>query len=221
MSGKESMSPLAKLLSSKIVWRLSGITYSTSIIATNGRFLSRDDYLLTGNREMAMLLNYFEKERIVLEFGCGPGKNLFGIADKIKFGFGLDINGLYIRLAKKLAKTYRIENISFLKYDGLTFPKLGSVDIVFEKGVFERLPKLLVSQYISILKKEYLKERGIMILYFLMERAKGTKFTKRLGDLSYVFWEDREIIKLLDENGLKLKEVLSIEFADFYVCQSM
>lgn len=59
-----------------------------------------------------------------------------------------------------------------------------------------------------------------MILYFLMEKAKGTKFTTKLGDAAYVFWEDGEIKKLLDGNRLKLKEVLNMDFADFYICES-
>lgn len=152
------MNTLRKILGTKIVWKLTGITYTTSVIATHGHFLSRKDYLLAGKQEMSILLSYFSNSKIVMEFGCGPGKNLFGIADKIAYGFGIDINGLYIRLAKKLAVKYAIKNLRFIKYDGTQFPEIGKVDIVLEKGVFERIPKSLVSIYISELKKKYLKQ---------------------------------------------------------------
>ncbi len=215
------MNPLKKILSTKVIWRLTGITYVTSIIATHGHYLSRHDYLIAGKREMSVLLPYFDSEKAVLEFGCGPGKNLFGISDKVDYGVGIDINGLYIRLAKRLANTYGIKNLRFKKYDGITFPDIDQVDIVFENGVFERIPKSLVSNYISQLKKKYLKDKGIMILYFLMERAKGTKFTRRLGDSAYVFWNDEEIKNLLREHGFKLMKVLNSEFADFYICEPL
>ena len=215
------MNPLRKILSSKIIWRLSGMTYATAIMATNGHYLSHYDYRYAGKDEMSVLFSYFDKEKSVLEFGCGPGKNLFGIADKIDFGIGVDINGLYLRLANRLANKYGIKNLKFMKYDGTKFPDLGKVDTLFEKGVFERLPKSLVSYYIRQLKQKYLKDKGVMILYFLMERAKGSKFTKRLGDSTYVFWEDGEIKKLLEKNSLKLMKILNLDFADFYICESL
>ena len=214
------MNPIRKLLSTRIVWHLSGITYATAIIATNGSYLSHYDYRLCGQNEMSVLFSYFDKEKTVLEFGCGPGKNIFGIVDKIDLGIGIDINGLYINLAKRLANKYGIKNLKFMKYDGIKFPDLDKVDIVFEKGVFERIPKSLVSYYIGQLKQKYLKDKGIMILYFLMERAKGTRFTKRLGDSAYVFWRDREIKELLEKNGLILMEILNLDFADYYICKS-
>ena len=215
------MNPIRKILSSKVIWRLTGLTYTTSVIATHGHYLSRQDYLLAGKREMSILSPYFDNEKIALEFGCGPGKNLFGISDKINYGFGIDVNGLYIKLAKKLSNKYVIKNLEFIKYDGIKFPDLNKVDTVFEKGAFERIPKSLVSYYVGQLKQKYLKGKGIMILYFLMERAKGTIFTQRLGDSAYVFWEDREIKELLEKSGLNLLEILSLDFADYYICKSL
>ncbi len=215
------MNPIRKILSSKVIWRLTGLTYTTSVMATHGHYLSRQDYLLAGKREMSILSPYFDNEKKALEFGCGPGKNLFGIADKINYGFGIDLNGLYIKLARKLSNKYGIKNLEFIKYDGIKFPDLNMVDTVFEKGVFERIPKSLVSYYVGQLKQKYLKDKGIMILYFLMERAKGTIFTQRLGDSAYVFWEDREIKELLEKNSLELMEILNIDFADYYICKSL
>ena len=213
------VNPIKKLLAAKIVWRLSGISYTTAVIATNRGYLSKECYLLAGNIEMFKFFHFFDKEKTVLEFGCGPGKNLFGIANIIKTGYGIDVNPNYIKLANKLAERYNLENLHFLSYDSTNFPAdIPTFDVIFEKGVFERLEKVLVESYIRKLTKR-LNPTGIMILYFLMDRAKGTAFTRRLGDSSYIFWNQNEIEKMLKEIKLNVKEIIHDQFADFYVCE--
>lgn len=169
---------------------------------------------------MSILQQYFQQSSTVIEFGCGPGKNLFGLAEKIRFGYGIDINCLYLRLAKKLSRKYGFSNLTFIKYDGLNFPEIPKADIVFEKGVFERLPKNKVRFYIEQLKTRYLKDDGILILYFLMARAKRTAFTERLGDDADIYWDKGEIEKFLDNINLKLSFRMELDFADFYICTS-
>ena len=136
--------PIKGVLSSKFVWRLTGLTYTTAVIATNGSYLSKMRYVNIGKEEMKIFSSYLNKDKTVLEFGCGLGKNLFGIANLVRMGYGIDINALYIRLAEKFAKKYNLNNLKFLKYDGLNFPDIPTVDLVFEKGVFERIDKTLV-----------------------------------------------------------------------------
>ena len=60
-----------------------------------------------------------------------------------------------------------------------------------------------------------------MILYFLMEKAKGTEFTKKLGDSAYIFWKDAEIKELLTISGLKLLKILNLDYADLYICEAL
>ena len=52
-----------------------------------------------------------------------------------------------------------------------------------------------------------------------MDRAKNTSFTQRLGDQAYVFWNDAEIRSLLRKHDLKLVEILSLKYADFYIVE--
>lgn len=210
-----------KFLGSTFIWRLTGLTYCTAVIATHGAYVNKNDYLKCGIDEMSSLSKYFDKSKTVLEFGCGLGKNLFGVSENIKFGYGIDINGLYIQWANRLKNTYKISNLSFIKYDGVNFPSIPPVDIIFEKGVFERLSKTKVRNYIKLLKEKYLKDNGFLILYFLMEKAKGTSFTKRLGDDAYVFWSDNEIGELLDELNLRITEVQEWGVARVYICTSV
>jgi len=210
---------IKRLLRSNLIWRLTGLTYVTAVIATHGQYVSKNDYLKRGKDEMTIFSSYFNSETTVIEFGSGLGKNLFGIADMIKFGYGIDVNPLYIRIANHLKKYYGFKNLEFISYDGTHFPKIPKVDVVFEKGVFERIPKSQVKIYISELKNKYLSDDGIIILYFLMDRAKGSEFTKKLGDDAYFFWSSSEVNQLLEESNLDPIRIINIEFADFYICK--
>lgn len=211
---------IENVLRSDTLWRFTGLTYPTAVIATHGRYVSKAEYLIAGKNEMSVLFQYFDQSSTVIEFGTGPGKNLFSLAEKINFGYGIDINYLYLRLANKLKGYYGFSNISFIKYDGFNFPTIPKVDIVFEKGVFERLSKDRVKFYVEQLRRKYLKDNGFLILYFLMNRAMGTIFTKRLGDEAYVFWNQSEIKVFLDNAGLKINDTISLDFSDFYICTS-
>lgn len=193
--------PIKKILASKIAWQLTGLTYTTAVIATHGKYISKKIYTSIGKDEIKNFLPYLSGNKTVLEFGCGLGKNLFCISNAITTGYGIDINPLYISLAKKLAKKYNFNNLYFLQYNGIEFPDIPKIDVIFEKGVFERLNKTMVATYIKRLS-EYLNKKGIIILYFLMERVRGTEFTKKLGDSAYVFWKHDEIESLLGNNGI-------------------
>lgn len=194
------------------------MTYYSAVIATNGRYISRKNLIDIGNQEMKPLEKFFDNTKDVLEFGSGLGKNLICISDKMNTGYGLDINALFIRIAKKLSKYYCVDNVTFLSYDGKTFPQLPKVDVVIEKGVFERLPRNLVQYYVQSLRQKYLKNHGQMILYFLSERAKNSEFTMRLGDKAYVFWDKASVLKLLTTDlDLELIEVQEWQYADVYV----
>jgi SAM-dependent methyltransferase len=210
--------PIKGILSSKFVWRLTGLTYPTAVIATNGSYLSKIRYINMGKDEMKIFFSYLSKDKTILEFGCGPGKNLFGIAELVKSGYGIDVNHQYIRIAKKLAKEYNFNNLHFEQYNGSNFPDIPKVDLIFEKGVFERLDKTQISSYVESLRG-YLNEKGVIILYFLMEKGRGTEFTKRLGDLAYVFWNQHEIKQMLENTDLSIKEIIEGEYADYYICK--
>ena len=200
------------------MWRLTGLTYTTAVIATNGRYVPKTKHVNIERCQMKKFFPYLGKNKSVLEFGCGPGKNLFAIADLVKTGYGIDVNSRYIRVAKRLAERYNFNNLNFLEYDGTIFPDIPKVDLIFEKGVFERLDKTTIRSYVEKLKR-YLNENGIIILYFLIKKAQGTEFTKRLGDSAYVFWDDDEIQRMLNEIGLRIKEIIRAEYADYYLCE--
>lgn len=208
-----------KFLSLSAVWRLTGLTYYTAALATQGRFLDCDELIELGREEMSFLLPYLTEGCKVLEFGSGLGKNLFGVSGVIGSGVGLDVNRLYVREANRIRLSKGIGNVSFVWYNGSDFPSLPRFDVIFEKGVFERLSAGLVNKYIETLASRFLNEHGIMALYFLSERARGSSFTRWLGDNSYIFWTPESVREMLDGFALRTLQVVRWEFADVFILQ--
>ena len=213
------MNLIKRALSTRLVWRLSGISFWTATNATTGSSMSLENYINSGKMKMSPFLRYLHRDKIVLEFGCGIGRNLFAISDKIKAGYGIDINPFYIRLANKIANRYSFGNLNFLSYDGNNLPVgIPSADVIFELNVFERLEKSLVEKYVKNLIT-YIKPKGLITLFFLKDRARGTQFTKRLGDSAYVFWSNDEIEKLLRGVKLDIIELMPWGVGDIYICE--
>lgn len=209
-----------KLLSTKLIWRISGLTYPTAVIATNGYYVDKQTLIQIGKEENKTLLQYFDKSDTVLEFGSGIGKNLIAISNYINSGHGIDINPYYCRLARKLTKKFAIKNLLFHSYDGYNFPNLTKFDIIYENGVFERIPKNLVAKYVCSLREKFLADKGKMILYFLRENAKLIGFTKRLGDSAYFFWTKEEIVNMTAKLGLKEIDLQIWPMAYVYILEN-
>lgn len=109
--------------------------------------------------------------------------------------------------------------MNFFSFDGSNFPAgLPSADVIFELNVFERLDKSLVETYVRKLIT-HLRPTGVIILFFLTDRAKGTQFTERLGDSAYVYWTNEEIEKLIKSVKLKTKELIPWDVANIHICE--
>lgn len=197
-----------------------GFTYPTAVIATNGYYVKKSDLMSLGRRENISLLKYLYKEKSLLEFGSGIGKNLFAISQYIRIGYGIDINPFYCHMARKLAHRYGIDNVRFLHYDGETLPDFPKFDIIYENGVSERLPKHTVRHYLNLLRNKLLLPDGLMILYFLSRNAISIGFTRRLGDNVNVFWDKGKIEEIAMELHLDLLEVQEWPMAYVYILSS-
>lgn len=195
-----------RALGSNIVWRLSGLTYRTAVIATRGAYIPPDGYLEQSRSQTGRLERFLSPGTVVLELGCGIGGNLISVNSRIRHGFGIDPNPGYIRIARSLSKRVGSSNLDFMTFDGETLPTLPAVDFAFSIGVFERLPKALVRREVQAISK-VLKPGGTFAAYFLSDRVLGSLFTKRLGDRAYVVWGESELEQLFSEYELKLLEV--------------
>src|SRR5579859_6952403 len=103
-----------KALRSTLVWRYSGVTYPTAVLATSGRLLSRSDYLAACQHQMDALRPFWFHRSRVLEFGSGLGGNLLSIAPYVGCGVGLDVNRWFTRLAKSLQRSTAATNLQFV-----------------------------------------------------------------------------------------------------------
>lgn len=228
MSEKSDL--IRRLLRSRTAWRLSGLTYHTAVSATSGKFRSIEDYLSFCGAQMTELARRVSPLESALEFGSGLGGNLFALRDRIACGVGLEVNRLYIAQARRIAKRIRCLNVSFQSYDGVTFPRFSDrFDLVFSIGVFERLSKAVVKEYVSELS-ELTTPQGCLALYFLSPRARLTTFVERLGDDAYEYWGQGEAIALLEALGIRVEQVLNwglvpnqdrngvTAVADMYIC---
>lgn len=205
------------ILRTNFVWRLTGISYATAVVATRGRYRKLEDYIHDSRGRMQAFSGYLSGKKVV-EFGCGMGGNLISISPIIRFGVGIDINKRYVRLANRLRMARGITNLSFFTYDGehVPIPRSFAPDVVFEIGVFERISKGKVIDYVKQLRM-ILEDNGVMILFFLVEHAKDLEFVTKLGERAYVYWTSHELEIIFEGMGLSILEVRDWGFAKVYV----
>ncbi len=199
-----------RIQGSTFAWRMSGISYRTAVIATKGGYGPPTEYLRWCRQDtLAAVGRTLSKGNAmrVLEFGCGIGGNLIALCNEIREGVGLDVNKGYLRIARRLAEEMGCANLRFWSYDGQNLPGLGTFDLEFSLNVFERVPKERVRRYLRWMAGSLVKG-GVMVAFFLSTDARGTAFTRRLGDSAYVFWDRAEAEAAVQESGVQVVERL-------------
>jgi len=85
-------------------------SYNYTTIRVNGNIL------ISGSRDPLDRLNVIPidfQDKTVLDIGCNVGGMLYAIVDKIKYGYGYDVNTNAIEVANKIKKEQDIKNLSF------------------------------------------------------------------------------------------------------------
>jgi SAM-dependent methyltransferase len=95
-----------------------------------------DDYSRDPLERINVILINFEGKTVV-DLGCNCGGALFAVADKIKYGYGFEINPDAINHANELVKEHKIKNLKFdvadlSKWEEYNLPK---TDIVFALAI--------------------------------------------------------------------------------------
>lgn len=183
------------VLGSGAIWKLSGLSYPTAVLATRGRIESVSEYIAESREQMAQLPIEGLRGKKVLEFGCGVGGNLIAISDCIEEGVGVDINRWFTKRAAKVAKSVGVRNVRFIALSEYDHGTSGLCDVAFSIGVFERLDRQTVGHSISLMSK-WLAPGGRLFLYFLAPRARGSTFTSWLGESAYRTWSVTEVESL-------------------------
>ncbi len=193
---------LRRILASDAVWRLSGLTYASAVVATTGRYLDVPTYVREMRKRMDRMRWFVPDGAEVLDLGTGIGGNLFGLSDGIARGVGLDINPFYIRRARRISRRLGATRLSFAAYDGSTMPELGPVNLVVAIGTFERVDRDRVEWYLRVLIDRSSPPRRFL-LYFLTEAARDGGFGRVLGPGCYTFWSERQLAELFARLGLR------------------
>ncbi|MCI4351791.1 MAG: class I SAM-dependent methyltransferase [Thermoplasmata archaeon] len=200
--------PVRKLLRTRIVWTLSGLTYPTAAYATKGRLLTQSQYLGICRDDMSRLAKHLPPHATILEFGCGLGGHLIAVDGSVDLGVGVDINRFFVRLARKMAFHAGAFHLRFVSYDGARVPIIpGGVDVALAIGVFERIPRSLALNYLDQLS-EQLKPGGRLLIHLLTERAHETTLFDRLGSEAYTPWSPSDMNDWLERSDMLVEEVI-------------
>jgi SAM-dependent methyltransferase len=109
---------------------------------------------------LADLHPYVDRDSVVLEIGCGPGRLLGPLAARVGEVHGVDVSSEMIALAARRLST--VPRIHLHENDGQTLPFANEMfDVVFSYLTFQHLPRRSILQ--SYVKETYrvLKPGGV------------------------------------------------------------
>lgn len=110
------------------------------------RFRSEYDYALFEYYRSAKVIAFLERGGVkvggtVLDAGCGGGGMPLSLAEEARFAVGIDLVDRFKDAGIRLAAERRLENIRFVRADGLFLPfRDGSFDLVLSHAVIEHVP---------------------------------------------------------------------------------
>ena len=97
------------------------------------------------------LLGFIEPDDSVVEFGCGSGDLLFGLAGRIKAGLGIDNSAISINKALREKEKRGLQHIDFACASlGYNYLPAGVYDVAIASLFFHVIPR---QEAIYILKK--------------------------------------------------------------------
>lgn len=116
---------------SKFTNNYTKVYYKGKLISSGLEDYSRDPL----ERINVIPINF--EGKTVVDLGCNCGGTLFAVADKIKYGYGYEINPYAIDHANELVKEHKIKNLKFgvadlSKWKEYNLPK---TDIVFALAI--------------------------------------------------------------------------------------
>lgn len=167
-----------------------------------------DEYIdkvdrLHPHKESKKFLSLLKKNSLILDLGCGPGRDAKIFADKGFKVIGVDLSNKMLEAAER-----RVKNTEFKLMDTMKLDFKDSLfDAIWASGIFVHIPK---KEMPNAMKEPYrvLKKDGI--LYLSVKEGKGEILEpdNRYGGVKkfWSFFEKGEIEDILEKIGFAILE---------------
>lgn len=192
----------SRILKRNLAWKVASWARPAAMVATAGT-ATEETFYEAARAKARKLIPYLRPESQVLDLGCGLGRFERFLAPHCAQIIGLDpVPGFLRRAARENA---RLPNAVFRLGTGSDLVGISdsSMDFVFSVGVFERLPKAVVCEYLGEIRR-VLTPKGKAYLEFLVTTA--PRFIGEDGtvwDASvYTFWTRKEVVADAEAAGL-------------------
>lgn len=160
------------------------------------------------------------KLRSCLEFGCGLGRVTFWLAQQFERVDGYDISSSHLALASRYMDEKGVGNVRFTHLAGVgDLALMPKVDFVFTVIVLQHNPPPVIAQAISALLAA-LNAGGVALFQVPIYRS-NYQFSVRSylenlsgsGDIEMHVIPQREVFRIIREQGCELLEVASDDYA--------
>lgn len=148
-------------------WEFSHRT--EQMAAVMGKDMSMSDFWLSGEDRFTNMTSLFLGEKDIsmftcLDIGCGPGRILKPMAERMRRAIGIDISSTAVKSAKENLKN--LSNVEIYKVDGKEFSNIEnrSIDLVTCYDVFQHIPSLSHQKIYLREVSRVLKEDGTYVI---------------------------------------------------------
>lgn len=163
----------------------------------------RDEFFNTGfsyiNRVWNEIKNHFGEDfypKSAIDFGCGVGRLVVPLAEKIEKVVGIDISEQMLKKAKENSLEFGYENTDFYQTDKFFAENKETFDLIHSTIVFQHInPKIGLRIFENLIK--VLNEGGIGAIQFVYKNpsSKFDVFRFKLYRDFPVFFKLRSILK--------------------------
>lgn len=165
---------------------------------------------------------FIKKDSVVLDLGCGDGRDTFYFSNNVKKVFGFDKSKIIIKKNSKLSIKSKMKNISFERLDlgeNTSYKRFNKINFsvlyarFFIHAVNERLENKLINIITLLPKKFWIVFEFRTIKDSLMNKGRRISKFERITDHYRRFIDVNNFLKKFDNKKIKIlykKEALNL-----------
>lgn len=205
MNGIDSLNVILK--NNREVWNKLHRSGYRGYSKSNGKWREKDGYSLK-NLLRHLPPRWINKERVILDIGCGIGCWMEDLSSLIREVHGVDISEEAVKQGEKNLR--HLKNVYFHVTDGmhLSMFKRGKFDLVYSIACFQHIPRKAAASYAHEAYR-VLKPHS----YFIIQ----TRSPTRVEDIGCIERETtlgysrRQLENLIEDSGLTLVSIKTQE----------